>query len=109
VNWHENAALLCRRFRAYAPWPGLYAHWRGKRLRLLDVDELPVSNVVAEAMKQDPGVVRSLPEAPGKLVIEAGEGTRLAVRELQLEGRRPQPAAEFLRGYPQILGARLPG
>jgi hypothetical protein len=29
------------------------------------------------------------------------------VRELQLEGRRPQPAAEFLRGYPQILGARL--
>jgi methionyl-tRNA formyltransferase len=87
----------------------LYAHWRGKRLRLLDVDELPVSNVVAEAMKQDPGVVEFQAEFPGALVVGAGDGTRLAVRELQLEGRRPQPAAEFLRGYPQILGARLPG
>ena len=120
VNWHENAALLCRRFRAYTPWPGLYTHWQGKRLRLLDVEELPVSNVVTrqtgeqtqsqEALqgKTIPGVVEFQAEFPGALVVGAGDGTGLAVRELQLEGRRPQPTAEFLRGYPQILGARLP-
>ena len=41
ADWRENADLLCRRFRAYAPWPGLYTHWLGKRLRLLDVEEFP--------------------------------------------------------------------
>ena len=39
VDWRENAAMLCRRFRAYTPWPGIYSRWLGKRLRLLDMEE----------------------------------------------------------------------
>ena len=120
VAWRENAALLCRRFRAYTPWPGLYTHWRGRRLRLLDVEELSSSTAAAnktggrtqlqglQQKKNGPGVVGLLPGASGVLVVEAGDDTRLGVRELQLEGRRPQGAAEFLRGYPRILGEQLP-
>ena len=120
VDWRENAAMLCRRFRAYTPWPGIYTHWRGKRLRLLDVEECSPSVAVSQQTDgraqfqeslqggKSPGAVGLSRETPSVLVVEAGDDTRLMVRELQLEGRRPQPAADFLRGHPQFLGARLP-
>ena len=119
ADWRESSAILCRRFRAYTPWPGLYSYWRGKRLRLLDVvDFYPsqVSGCSPEAQATDssreknaPGEVKVLPEMPDDLAIQAGEGTHLLVRRLQMEGRRPQSAAEFLRGYPHIIGERLGG
>ena len=120
VDWRENAAMLCRRFRAYTPWPGLYTHWRGKRLRLLDVEECSPSVAVSQQTdgraqfqeslqgEKSPGAVGLSRETPSVLVVKAGDDTRLMVRQLQLEGRRPQPAADFLRGHPQFLGARLP-
>lgn len=119
ANWRESSAILCRRFRAYTPWPGLYTHWRGKRLRLLDVSEFSpsVANETSGQMgtsassqdKKTPGMVKVLPGLPDVLAIQAGERTHLLVRQLQLEGRRPQSAAEFLRGYPDIVGERLDG
>ena len=104
VDWREDAALLCRRFRAYTPWPGLYTHWRGKRLRLLDIHHV----IPAEAGIHAPGYVHVPPDSQDVITIEAGGGTRLLVRQLQLEGRRAQSAADFLRGYPHIIGDSLP-
>ena len=117
ADWREDAVLLCRRFRAYTPWPGLYTHWRGKRLRLLEVEEpSPDTRMVPSArrggsrtaLSDETGVVGVLPDSQDAIVIEAGGGTRLLVRQLQLEGRRAQSAAEFLRGYPHIIGDSLP-
>ena len=116
VDWRESAELLARRFRAYTPWPGLFTYWQGKRLRLLDVEEWSCSASVGtsrfegEGLRSSngTGVVRVMPGVPSSLVIEAGMGTCLRVNRLQLEGRLPQGADEFLRGYPQIVGERLP-
>ena len=41
VDWELPAATLERRRRAYTPWPGLFAHWQGGVLKLLDVVALP--------------------------------------------------------------------
>ena len=108
VDWQESAPMLCRRFRAYTPWPGLYTSWRGKRLRLLDAEELSTQEGIPQPGKYTPGVVEVRSEAPDALAIQAGGGTTLLVRRLHMEGRRAQGAAEFLRGYPQIVGERLP-
>ena len=108
VDWRESATMLCRRFRAYTPWPGLYTSWREKRLRLLDAEELPASEEKPETVESSPGVVGVHSDAPDAIAIRAGGGTTLLVRRLQMEGRRAQAAAEFLRGYPQIVGERLP-
>lgn len=115
ADWSETAEMLCRRFRAYTPWPGLYTHWNGKRLRLLDVEELsPQPNETENRSNVDPasrsllGVVGVHPEDRHTLAIGTGSGTLLMVRRLQLEGRRAQEAAEFLRGYPRIIGEQLP-
>ena len=109
VNWQETAGMLCRRFRAYTPWPGIYTQWRGKRLRLLDVEESSTT-IESEHIPQrgEAGVVSSHTGDRDAILIKAGDGTRLMVRQLQLEGKRAQTAAEFLRGYPRLIGEQLP-
>ena len=52
----------------------------------------------------DPGVVE---ERAGEVVVGTGQGL-VRVTRLQLEGRRAVSADEFLRGYPGIVGDRLP-
>ncbi len=97
ADWGLSAETLARRQRAYAPWPGLYTRWEGKELKLLDV--APVPGVGAE-----PGLVTIADGAD--IAIGTGQGL-LAAHTLQLEGRRPADASDFLRGYPQFMGARL--
>ena len=99
VDWELPAEVLARRRRAYAPWPGLYTRWEGKELKLLDVAAVATTEVA-------PGLVVSADGA--EISIGTGAGI-LTVNQLQLEGRRPATAGEFLRGYPQFVGAQLPG
>ena len=40
------------------------------------------------------------------LAVGTGDGL-LEVRSLQLDGRRPAETADFVRGYPDFIGARL--
>ncbi len=100
--WNLSSQQLNRRRRAFTPWPGLFTHWRGQVLKLLEVTDLS-----------------DLPEvqvAPGRVVcldaagVPAGIGTAqgmLGLKRVQLEGRSPTGAADFLKGYPQFIGAQL--
>lgn len=100
ANWLLSAGELERRRRAFAPWPGLFTHWEGKVLKLLEVAASPK---VAEGQHQ-PGTVVST--SGGGISVVTADGL-LELRTVQLEGRRPQSAAEFLRGYPAIIGVSL--
>ncbi len=91
-----SAQELGRRVRAFTPWPGTYTSWRGKRLRVIQA--APLTGEVGE-----PGRVR---EYPGGVAVETGEGL-LGLKVLQLEGRRPLPVVEFLRGQRGFIGSRL--
>ena len=97
ADWNLSAAELARRQRAYTPWPGLHTRWDDKEVKLLDVAPTPGADA-------EPGLVTRTDAA--ELAVGSGAGL-LAVRRLQLEGRRPSDAADFLRGYPQFMGARL--
>ncbi len=101
ARWDATAAELCRQLRAYSPWPGLYTSWDGKELKLLGVDAVSGAGIKDDV---EPGKVISA-DGTG-ILVGAGDGL-LNVRRLQLEGRRPSDAADFLRGYPDFIGARL--
>ena len=101
ADWTLPASALARRCRAYTPWPGLYAYWQGKILKLLQT-----SSVYGPASQAKCGVVTSTAEHP--LAVSTADGL-LALHRLQLEGRRPVSAREFLAGYPDIVGAALGG
>ena len=99
LDFGQSAVNIARAIRAYHPWPGTFTRWNGKLLKIL---EASVSGTVE---KLCPGVV-SIDD--GRLMIGTGEGS-LDVKRLQLEGRASVFVEEFLRGYPAIEGANLPG
>ena len=101
ADWTLPAAALCRRQRAYAPWPGLYAEWDGQEVKLLDTRALPAGDIVIP-----PGRVAVSDADPDGIVIGTGEGL-LSVGSWQLAGRRAVGAGDFRRGYPRIIGAQL--
>ena len=97
ADWGRSADFLWRQQRAYTPWPGLHTGWQGKELKLLEVAPLPNDHA-------EPGAVV---RADGdRLAVGTGEGL-LEIRLLQLEGRRPAKASDFVRGYPDFVGDRL--
>jgi methionyl-tRNA formyltransferase len=102
ARWELSAMALERRRRAFTPWPGLFTHWQGKVLKLLDVVAFP-----AEASPSpEPGQVIPLPLKDVAIGVGTGQGV-LGIKSLQLEGRRPVTGDEFRRGYPHFIGARL--
>ena len=106
ADWQLSAAELERRSRAFTPWPGFFADWQGKMLRLLEVVAMEPSFERLGLVSEEPGLVQGLALQDCPLGIGTSNGI-LGVKTLQLEGRRVASAAEFLRGYPAFPGSRL--
>jgi methionyl-tRNA formyltransferase len=102
ADWMLSAIELSTRRRAYTPWPGLYTHWDGKVVKLLDVVALP-REIAQEA---GPGTVCVTGQVDIPLAVVTGDGL-LGLKRLQIEGRNAVTGAEFLRGYPGIAGSSL--
>ena len=100
ANWQLAAQTLEYICRAYTPWPGLFTHWQGQVLKLLDVVALPANaGVTAER-----GLVVALENPDAPAAVSTGQGM-LGLKSLQLEGRRSTSAVEFLRGHPSFIGS----
>ena|SRR5579863_1886071 len=99
IPWHNSAIDIARRVRAYSPWPAAYTHWRGKLIKILSAQALETAKIPAAAGT-------ALLTDNKKLAVVTGEGL-LVITTLQLEGKKAVSAEEFLRGYPQFVGAVL--
>jgi methionyl-tRNA formyltransferase len=107
IDWSLPAQAIHNLVRAMQPWPIAYTHWQawdtaaGPPVRLI-VHE----TAVVEEGHGPPGQVV---EAQGdRLIVAAGENA-LRILVLQLPGKKPGPAAEFLRGYRILPGEVLRG
>ncbi len=106
VDWSAPAELIARICRAQTPWPGCQTNWDGRQLRLLTVRARP-----DWTGPKPPGMTFLLSTSSGEppdLAVATGQGA-LIVEQLQLAGKKPLRAAEFLRGQPRFVGARLGG
>jgi methionyl-tRNA formyltransferase len=99
IDWNLPATELGRRVRAFYPWPGCFTLWQGKALKILEAVALPPD------AKVEPGMVVAL-SSGAPVGVGTGEGI-LGLRRVQIEGKRPMPAAEFLRGQKAFIGQRL--
>jgi methionyl-tRNA formyltransferase len=90
VRWDEPADRIHDRIRGLHPWPLAFSFLNGRRIILRR------STVASHAKAAAPGVV--IEAAGDRLVVAAGVGA-IAITELQLEGRRPMPARDFLAGH----------
>ena len=103
MDFHEPAERLWRQVRAYTPWPGTHTTWEGRRVKLLDVVPLSSPGVAAQ-----PGEVAPLPPSgPAPVGVGTSEGV-LGLLRVQIEGRQPVAARDFLAGHADFVGARLP-
>ena len=98
IDWTMDAAAIERLIRGLNPWPSAYTHYKGKLLKLWEADVLP-------GVKE--GACGQILSAEGdRLVVQTGDGA-LAVRLLQLEGKKRMDTAAFLRGFPVECGVIL--
>lgn len=86
INWHDEAATIERRLRAFTPWPGLYFMFRGLRVKLL-------AATVAEPTGGEPGTLLTK-----QGIIACGNGTALQLLTVQPEGKPKQSFADFING-----------
>jgi methionyl-tRNA formyltransferase len=106
IDWTSSAESIWRQVRAYRGWPQAFTFFDGKLLKVLR------ATPTLAAGPGSPGLViaQREPDQPsrgsGTLLVRCGTGA-LGLDDVQLEGKRPQTGAEFLRGYPGIVGAQL--
>jgi len=101
IDWNLPAVDIWRRVRAFHPWPGAYTRWQGRQLKITSAVPL------AEEGAAEVGQVVALDKGGAAFGVSCGDGV-LGIIDMQLEGKRAMPAAEFLRGQRQLIGAVLP-
>jgi methionyl-tRNA formyltransferase len=98
MDWTLPAASLHNRVRGLYPWPHAYTYLEGARLIVLKtrVDDRPAMDAPGTIV----GVTRD------EIEVSTGSG-RLALLNVQPEGRRPMHVRDFLAGRPLSPGLRL--
>ena len=99
----RSATELYNRWRGFQPWPGAFTALDGKKLIVHRLEVIEPANLhLPEAAKTGQLFVKQQ-----RLMVCCARSTWLALRELQLEGKKHMTAAEFLRGTYLVSGTRL--
>lgn len=96
IDFSRSAVEIFNRLRGFQPWPGAYTKFRGKNLQILRARPAPEAAPRAE-----------LGTAGDRLIVGCGDNTSLELLDLQLEGRKPTSARDFLHGYRPKPGEQL--
>ncbi|MBO6158627.1 MAG: methionyl-tRNA formyltransferase [Firmicutes bacterium] len=99
INWEMDAGSIDCRVRGFHSWPQAYTFLDGKKLSVLSA--AVISDETLQSLK------------PGEIDIEAASAKRprllvgcgnqaLQILSLQLQGKKPMAAADFLRGQRNI-------
>jgi methionyl-tRNA formyltransferase len=91
ISWQQSAAQISRQVHAFNPWPIAETRLGGAQLRIWDAEAMEAPPLGSEA----PGSV--LDASKEGIDVVCGSGV-LRVLRLQLAGRKPLSAEEFLRG-----------
>jgi methionyl-tRNA formyltransferase len=110
IDWREDASSIVRRIRAFNPAPVAETRWNGTQLRLFEArvleEEARLPNEVrarGTGALPEPGSV--LGASPDGIEVACGAGA-VRISRLQLAGRKPMPASEFIKAQ-RLTGARF--
>ncbi len=98
IDWSQDALRIGRQVRAFNPWPVAETRYNGQQVRIWEAELAPANGKVAV-----PGAV--LAAGAAGIDVACGIGA-LRVRRLQLAGRKPLQAVDFLAGQ-RLDGARF--
>jgi methionyl-tRNA formyltransferase len=95
IDFQLSAREILNRLRGFQPWPGAYTSFRGKNLHLWAARPVERTAAAAEVVAEN-----------GHLFVGCGSGA-LEILEVQLEGKKRMPAADFIHGHQPHNGEKL--
>ena len=98
INFAKAAIVIERLVRGLNSWPSAYANIKDKKIKIwkayvIDDNSTGEVSVIAEITKE-------------AIIVQAGSG-KLAITEVQLEGKKRMLVADFLRGYQLKVGDKF--
>lgn len=93
IDWTRPAEEIERLVRGLNSWPSAYTHWNGKVLKIWKADVVDAEENMCAA---EPGTVVSVEK--DSFYVQTGNRL-LAVKELQIPGKKRMETGAFLRGY----------
>ncbi len=88
IDWNLSAVVIERLIRGLNSWPSAFTSYKGKTLKIWEADVLPHQSAT-------PGEI--LEQTKDSLLVATGDGV-LAIKEVQLEGKKRMKIDAFLRG-----------
>ena len=99
IDWSLPGIQIVRQIRAYNSWPGSFTTWKNKSIKIIEASFVESDSTALEF----PGLIRLIGNDVG---VVTGEGI-LKIETIQLEGRRPISAPEFVRGQRDFMGSTI--
>jgi methionyl-tRNA formyltransferase len=99
IDWTLAATDIHNRVRGLYPWPHAFSYLNGERLIVMR------SHVAPEPTSADPGTIVDV--SSGAISVATGHCERLAIDEVQPEGRRAMKVRDYLAGHPIQPGTRF--
>jgi len=114
IDWSKSAIEIERQIRAFAKWPESYTEIKSQkpalpasRLKVKNYSlKLKILEAEVENKKTDHKIGEVFLDKNKNLCVQAGNGV-LILKAVQLEGKKPMTAKDFLNGHPEIVGAIL--
>jgi methionyl-tRNA formyltransferase len=105
INWQLEVEQIDRQVRAFNPRPVAETRWRGEPLRVWEAYPATVPPGTGVGASSPPGTLLGVEREA--LLVRCGQGV-LALRKVQLAGRRPVLGREFAAGLSGHGGVELP-
>ncbi len=93
IDWTRPASEIANRLRGFSPWPGAWTTLGGKVVKILEAE---AADAPAGEGAGEPGSATAV--AGRGIAVACAHPSVLRVRRLQLEGKAPQAAADFMNG-----------
>lgn len=90
IDWQNDAQALERRIRAFNPFPMAYTFHGQERLRIVQAEPR------SQAHQAQPG--RILEVGDDAILVACGQGSTLALKQLQLPGKKAMRVRDILNG-----------
>ena len=97
IDWNKEAEYIVRQIHAFYPWPGTYTLWKGKILKILKGS--------AKKNVNNQTLGSTIPFNDGFAIVTK-KGV-LVIEQLQIEGKIPVSAKDFLLGHKDFIGTIL--
>lgn len=96
IDWNKSAEQIYNQWRAFWPWPGLFASTETKERKNVRTKFIELNLTDRKEEKNIPG---ELFTKDGRLFVAGGDGGILEIEKLQPEGKKVMNARDFINGY----------